>query len=148
MEFNVTAGAVMDSVRGINILLEARKANGQGPRAAIGMAIRAVARAIQPHVDDFNTELNLLRGRIGNMPPETRERAFQREFLELRAVTVTLTGIGKISLKALETEGVYLPVQEMNDLEWLLVFDVEPEFVSDPAPPPKSEVPPESEKTN
>lgn len=126
MELVVTVGKLMDGVEAVNTLLTA-KPNGVAPRAALTMTIGAVVRAIQPHVENYNVALDAARAKYKDAPAETRQREFEAELKEARALTVTLP-IGKISLAKLDAEGLHLTAQELLALDWMLVEDVEPEF--------------------
>lgn len=131
MELAVTVGKLMDGVEAVNTLLT-MKPNGVAPRAAMTMTIGAVVRAIQPHVDNYNAALDAARAKYKAAPAEVRQREFDAEIKEARALTVTLP-IGKISLAKLDAEGIHLTAQELLALDWLLLEDVNPEFVPEEA---------------
>lgn len=59
--------------------------------------------------------------------PENSEQ-FEKEYNEMLDAPVTLTGIGRIKVSALEGEGIKFAGDELYNLRWLLKGDVEPMF--------------------
>jgi len=101
--------------------------------ARMSYTLALVLHQVTPHLDAKRKAHRKLLERYGKANEKNPEvfavstanrDAFEKEFEELLEANVTLTGIGRVRVSALETEGVKMTGGEMFVLNWLLKNDV------------------------
>lgn len=122
-------------------LVESEQALGELARknvsARMSFTLSLVLKEVGKHLDAKREAHRKLLEKYGiprekhpdffDIKPECRAE-FDKEFKDLLAAEVTLTGIGKIRASAIEAESVKLSGEEMLALAWLLKEDVQPMF--------------------
>jgi hypothetical protein len=92
----------------------------------VGKHLEAKRAAHQKLLEKYGTPREDRPG-FYDITPEHRAK-FEKEFKELLDTEVTLSGIGKIPVSALEAEGLKFTAHELLTLAWLLKEDVQPIF--------------------
>lgn len=105
--------------------------------ARMSFTLSLVLKEVSNHLDAKRSAHQKLLEKFGtprekqpgffDINPECRAE-FDKEFKELLNTEVSLIGIGKIRVSAIEAEGVKFSGQEMLALAWLLKEDVPPMF--------------------